>query len=49
MAKLFSCDWIRDGNNLIITGPTGTGKTFIACALAQNETFEFVIKCTMSA
>jgi len=36
MAKLFSCDWIRDANNLIITGPTGTGKTYIACALAQK-------------
>jgi DNA replication protein DnaC len=36
MAKLFSCDWIKDANNLIITGPTGTGKTYIACALAQK-------------
>jgi DNA replication protein DnaC len=36
MVKLLSCDWIRDGNNLLITGPTGTGKTFIACALAQK-------------
>jgi DNA replication protein DnaC len=36
MANLFSCDWIRDANNLIITGPTGTGKTYIACALAQK-------------
>ncbi len=36
MAKLFSCDWIKSANNLIITGPTGTGKTYIACALAQK-------------
>jgi DNA replication protein DnaC len=36
MAKLFSCDWIKDANNLIITGPTGTGKTYLACALAQK-------------
>ena len=28
MAKLFSCDWVKDANNLIITGPTGTGKTY---------------------
>jgi DNA replication protein DnaC len=36
MAKLFSCDWVKDAHNLIITGPTGTGKTYLACALAQK-------------
>jgi DNA replication protein DnaC len=36
MAKLFSCDWIKDHTNCFITGPTGTGKTFLACALAQK-------------
>jgi len=36
MLKLFSCDWIKESNNLLITGPTGTGKTFLACALAQK-------------
>jgi DNA replication protein DnaC len=36
ITKLFSCDWIKDGNNLLIAGPTGTGKTFLACALAQK-------------
>ena len=25
--------WIRDKHNLIITGPTGAGKTYLACAL----------------
>jgi DNA replication protein DnaC len=36
MLKLSSCDWIKERNNLMITGPTGTGKTFLACALAQK-------------
>jgi DNA replication protein DnaC len=36
MAKLQSCDWIKEHHNLIITGPTGTGKTFLACALAHK-------------
>lgn len=34
--KLISCDWIRKNQNIIITGPTGAGKTFIACALANK-------------
>jgi DNA replication protein DnaC len=36
MAKLQSCQWIKDHLNLLITGPTGTGKTFLACALAHK-------------
>ena len=29
-------DWIRHGRNLLITGATGCGKTWLACALAQQ-------------
>jgi DNA replication protein DnaC len=36
MLSLGSCEWIRRRRNIIITGPTGSGKTFIACALAQK-------------
>jgi DNA replication protein DnaC len=36
MMKLIACDWIRKHQNIIITGPTGAGKTFIACALANK-------------
>jgi DNA replication protein DnaC len=27
---------VQEQNNLVITGPTGVGKTFVACALAQQ-------------
>jgi DNA replication protein DnaC len=36
VAMLQSCVWIKEHHNLIITGPTGTGKTFLACALAHK-------------
>jgi len=36
MANLSSCDWINKSLNTIITGPTGLGKTWIACALGQQ-------------
>jgi len=28
--------WIRDKHNLIIPGPTGAGKTYLACALGTG-------------
>jgi DNA replication protein DnaC len=28
--------WIREHHNVLITGATGTGKTYLACALAQQ-------------
>jgi DNA replication protein DnaC len=36
LASLASCDWIRAGQNLLIHGATGCGKTFLACALAHQ-------------
>jgi len=33
---LASCQWIKKHLNLLITGPTGVGKTWIACALAHK-------------
>lgn len=36
MMNLISCDWVRRQHNIIITGPTGAGKTFLACALTNK-------------
>ena len=33
---LSGCDWVRLHHNLLVTGPCGVGKSFIACALAQK-------------
>lgn len=35
MAQLGTCQWIRQAQNLIITGATGCGKTWLACALGN--------------
>ena len=34
--KLAGCDWIRNAHNVIIIGPTGVGKTYLACALGNR-------------
>lgn len=36
MLHLASCQWVRERHNVLITGPTGIGKTWLACALAQK-------------
>ena len=34
--SLASCQWAKEHLNILITGPTGVGKTWLACALAQK-------------
>ena len=34
--RLSTCQWITRHENVVITGPTGLGKSWIACALANN-------------
>lgn len=34
--KLAACDFIRDRRNLLITGPCGVGKSWLACALGHK-------------
>lgn len=36
MLTLASCRWIHERNNCIITGPTGGGKSYLACALGHK-------------
>jgi DNA replication protein DnaC len=36
LLQLATCRWVHEGLNLIINGPTGVGKTWIACALAHK-------------
>jgi DNA replication protein DnaC len=34
--NLANCGWVKDHHNLIISGPTGVGKTYLASALAHQ-------------
>ncbi len=34
--SLASCQWIRKHDNCIVIGPTGVGKSYLACALAHK-------------
>jgi DNA replication protein DnaC len=36
LLRLASCQWITDRHNVLITGPTGIGKTWLACALGHQ-------------
>lgn len=36
MLELVSCRWVAAHQNLIITGPTGIGKTWLPCALGEK-------------
>ncbi len=38
--SLSSCQWIKEHRNIILTGATGVGKSYIACALAHKACIE---------
>jgi DNA replication protein DnaC len=36
MQRLNTCKWVKNAENIIFTGKTGVGKTWLACALANK-------------
>lgn len=36
LAQLASCRWLEEHHNILITGMTGVGKSYLACALGQR-------------
>lgn len=38
--SLATCGWIRERQNVILTGATGTGKSWLSCALGQRACLE---------
>lgn len=40
LLSLLQLNWVKHHHSILITGPTGTGKTYLACALAHKA-------CTM--
>jgi DNA replication protein DnaC len=36
LTQLAGCDWVRNGHNVLVTGATGAGKTWLACALGHQ-------------
>lgn len=40
MLTLANCQWTRMHRNVLITGATGTGKTYLSCALAHKACLE---------
>lgn len=42
MARLATCEYITERHNILILGATGSGKTYIACALGMAAVRNFL-------
>lgn len=40
MMNLKKCKWIKEGHNILLTGLTGVGKSYLACALGHKACLE---------
>lgn len=46
ISSLSNCDWIRNGSNMIITGSTGVGKTYLLSAFGRAACMKgMTVKC----
>jgi DNA replication protein DnaC len=49
LTALAGCDWVRHARTILITGATGTGKTWLSCALAQQAARATASRCCTPA